>query len=37
MSVRAIKGNMPWEKPTNPVLLKDDVGRSKPSAYNLPG
>jgi hypothetical protein len=37
MSVRAVKGKLPWEVPSNPVLLKDDVGKSKPSAYSLPG
>lgn len=29
-------GFYPWEKPANSVLLKDDVGRAKPSSYRLP-
>lgn len=27
---------IPWLSKTNVLLLKDDVGRSKPSAYSLP-
>ena len=28
---------MPWGRNNNPLLLKSDVGKVKPSAYDLPG
>lgn len=33
---RTTTGFFPWDKSKNVMLLKDDVGRSKPSAYDLP-
>ena len=36
MSYKAVKGYFPWNKSNNPLLSKDDVGRGKPSSYNLP-
>jgi len=28
--------NIPWLSNTNTLLVKDDVGRAKPSTYDLP-
>ncbi len=36
MSYKSTPGFLPWDRSNNPLLLKDDVGRGKPSAYNLP-
>ena len=36
MSYRATTGIHPWNRTANTLLLKDDVGRSKPSVFDLP-
>ena len=33
---RTAENFYPWNKNNNALLLKDDVGRAKESAYNLP-
>ncbi len=36
MSVMHKSGYMPWDRSGNKILLQSELGKSKPSTYNLP-
>jgi hypothetical protein len=36
MSDRHVKGYMPWDRTGNPLLVKSQLGKNKPTNYEIP-